>query len=1166
MASPTLRDDLGAFVDADWYRAEYPDIAGAGIDPLDHFINHGAGENRNPNPFFDSAWYLAQNPDVARAGVHPLLHYLEHGAKELRDPHPRFDATYYAEEHPEGAANPLLHHVLFGVERGWATEKRVDMSEYLPSAAEPPACPSRIEVDVVIPVYRGLAQTRRCVESVLADADRPPGRIVVVDDRSPEPELSRWLDRVNATGRITLIRNRRNLGFVASVNRGMQLSGGADVALLNSDTVVPPGWLRRLAGHAHAERRIASVSPFSNNATICSYPSEQGGPMPPGLTVDEMDAACREANGGRSVKVPTTVGFCMYIRRDALRELGLFDAETFGRGYGEENDFCMRAAARGWRHKLACDIFVYHEGNVSFGAGSGDLRGKAELLAARHPDFAEQVARHVRRDQVGPYRFALTAALFRRSRLPTVLQISHGLGGGVRQHIEAVTASIGPRANMLSLSSHPRGVALALPGRPDHPPMVLGEDRQDDLALFLRSAGVSRAHVHHLLGMRIDPRELIAQLGVPFDFTVHDYFAVCPQINLLPQRDSQECGSPGPAVCNACIAERNETGAREILSWRASHSWLLREAQRVICPSEDARRRMAQYGELGDRAVVVPHEPVAKGYWPIGLPANPPTRRLRVAVLGVLTSHKGARAVAAVAETADPARLEIQLIGYAEVPLSPNAEARIRQTGEYEPKHLARLITRARPHVIWFPGQVPETYSYTLTAAIAAGLPIVASRVGSLPERLDGRPLTWLADPASPVEAWLETFDEVREALAAPRAPPRPKPRPPVADFYAESYLKPRTASAAGVLDLRRRDRTTVLVVPERLNDGSLSPCAYIRLLLPLDHPAIGGGMEIVLAKPEEALRYRADILATQRYAVTDAETADRLVAHCRTEGIRLLYDLDDDLIGIPPDHPDADILRPRAGLVARMVRDADAVWTSTAPLRSALLALREDVRTVPNGLDERLWSAVAPAGRAPFGPLRVLFMGTATHDADLALLLPALERLRAEYGERVRIDVLGVTRGALPDFVNRVALPAAAAASYPGFVNWMVQQNAWDVGLAPLVDTGFNRCKSPIKVLDYAALGMAVLASDIGVYRGSIADGPGGMLARESAPAWFEALSRLARDWRLLQRLRDGARSGFAGHTLAAQADGRRRAWAELPVTAPAAAHRRRIAARAVA
>ena len=100
----------------------------------------------------------------------------------------------------------------------------------------------------------------------------------------------------------------------------------------------------RLAGHAYATPRVASVSPFSNNATICGYPSIAGGPPAFGLGVAELDAACHAANAGRSVELPTTVGFCMYIRRAALTDIGLFDADTFGHGYGEENDFCVRAA------------------------------------------------------------------------------------------------------------------------------------------------------------------------------------------------------------------------------------------------------------------------------------------------------------------------------------------------------------------------------------------------------------------------------------------------------------------------------------------------------------------------------------------------------------------------------------------------------------------------------------------------------------------------------------------------------------------------------------------------------------------------------------------------------------------------------------------------------
>src|ERR1700722_4266971 len=260
-AEVTALADLGAalagFFDPDWYVARYPDIVASGNDPLHHFVHHGAAEGRDPNRFFDGAWYLAHYPDVASSGQLPLLHYLQMGAVELRNPHPRFDAAYYVGQHPEAAANPLLYHLRFGAGRGWLTEKPIAIKDYLAADAEPPPPPDDIAVDVIIPAYRGLAQTRRCIQSVLDDPDRPAGRVIVVDDHSPEAKLSAWLDRLAAKGSIELVRNRRNLGFVASANIGIEAAGSHDVALLNSDTEGPPGGLMRLAGHAYATLRVA---------------------------------------------------------------------------------------------------------------------------------------------------------------------------------------------------------------------------------------------------------------------------------------------------------------------------------------------------------------------------------------------------------------------------------------------------------------------------------------------------------------------------------------------------------------------------------------------------------------------------------------------------------------------------------------------------------------------------------------------------------------------------------------------------------------------------------------------------------------------------------------------------------------------------------------------
>jgi GT2 family glycosyltransferase/glycosyltransferase involved in cell wall biosynthesis len=1194
---------IGGFFDANYYMSRYPDVAAAGIDPLRHFTLHGAQEQRDPNRWFDSAWYAGHYADVGASGLNPLLHYMQFGAAELRNPHPRFDAVWYVDQHPEAAANPLLYHLRVGMGRGWLTEKPINLRDYLPSARPPLAPPNAITVDVIIPVYRGLDQTRRCIESVLSDTERLPGRVIVVDDCSPEPELSAWLGRMARSGRIMLERNRTNKGFVASVNRGMTLSATSDVALLNSDTEVPAGWLARLAAHAHSAPRIASVSPFSNNATICSYPSNAGGPVPFGASLGRVDGICRTVNAARSVDVPTTVGFCMYIRRDALNDIGLFDEKAFGRGYGEENDFCLRAGIRGWRHVLACDTFVYHEGSVSFGEAAVGLSARGlDVLAARYPNYRHQIARHVAVDGAGPFRFATTAALFASSGLPTILMVSHDLGGGVRRHIDTLAERLAGRANVFLLEETARGAALTVPGVPGHAVVTMPAERLDDMVRILRSAAVSRVHIHHLMGMDMDVRAVVQRLDIPFDVTVHDYFTICPQVNMLPRSYGPYCGEPGPAACNACIADRPSHGARDIVSWRQSHAWLFLDADRVFCPSNDLRERLDRYGFAG-RALVVPHEPVAAGPWKVVVPQ---LRRdpLRIAVLGVLANHKGALVVAALAARARELGLELHLIGHTEEDFPPEAAKSIHVTGEYQEADLQGLIAKVQPHVLWFPAPWPETFSYTLSAGITAGLPIVASRIGAFAERLDGRPFTWLVEPTVATEKWAEAFGAVRVALQSHRKGAPHPVRPGIEDYYAKVYLQPAMASIAsnsaektrlcirGAKPARRR----IVVIPERLNNGALSPCAYIRLLLPLDHPAIGDGFQVVIANEKTALSGAADIIVTQRYGISDVAAADALAAHARRTGARLVYDLDDDLLNIPRTHPDAKELRPKAKVVQRMIRHADTVWVSTVGLAASVAPLRQDTPVIiPNGLDERLWadrpeqiagernvrtreSALrnkeperfhfySHAGNAPAarqrrgGPVRILCMGTATHDADFAIVQPALERLKAEFKDWVTIDIMGVTRGELPGWANRPAMPPHASASYPGFVNWITQQEGWDIGLAPLADDSFNRCKSSIKTLDYSALGMAVVASDIAVYRGSVADGPGGFLVPNTADAWHAALSQLVRDSDTRRRLGAAAVDGFSRiGTLASQAGTRRQVLLDLSVreARPAKAGRR--------
>ncbi len=1149
------RSSVRPYVDAAYYLERYPDVAAGGMDPVEHFVVHGAQEGRAPNPWFDPAWYREWQTDVDESGLEPVLHYVLHGEAQLRNPHPDFDAAWYVEQHPEAGERPLRYHMQVGRARGWATSASLTIQDYLPATTHMAAAPTTVAVDVVIPVYRGLAQTRRCIQSVLIDPLRPPGRIIVVDDRSPEPELSAWLADIAKAGSIVLLRNEQNLGFVRSVNLGIAAAGAHDVVLLNSDTEVPAGWLRRLAAHAYAHARVASVSPFSNNATICSYPRDSGGPIALGLALPEMDAVTAEVNAGRHVTVPTTVGFCMYLRREALADVGVFDAETFGHGYGEENDFCCRARQRGWQHLLACDVFVYHEGSVSFGAERSPRAAAAlESLTRLYPHYLQTIASHVARDSVGPYRFALTAALFRRSGLPTILMVSHDLGGGVQQHIETLRQGLEGRANFLVLGPDAGGIRLSVPGLHEHPVLKLPANRLDELVVVLRSAAVSRVHIHHLARMTADIRSLIHRLAVPFDYTVHDYFAICPQINLLPWSAGSYCGEPGPATCNACIAANPAYRATDIHAWRREQAWPFLGADRVICPSQDVHDRLARFG-LAGRAIVRPHEPVAPGAWKV---APPPLAggRLRVALLGSLANHKGAHVAAGVAMALNQETTEVRLIGHTFDGFPRELRSLLAETGRFSNAELPSLLRDYQPHVVWLPATWPETYSFTLSAAIDAGLPIIASDIGVFPERLAGRPLTWLVPPHASTAEWLAAFEAARAALEAPRPSRRRATRAGVADFYQAEYLpppapKPRgkslrvapAARKAPYTRLRRPGRLAVVIIPERLDNGVLSPCAYIRLIQPFDHPAIGQGLDLVIADAATALDYDADCFITQRYAMPDQAAGEALATHVRALGAALIYDIDDNLLDIPADHPEAEMLLPRAPVVRRMLALADAVWVSTPALAAALPACGGPVRVIENGLDERIWCAGAPLPRPRLGPTRLLYMGTATHDAGLEIVAPALERLVRDFSGQVEVDIIGVTgRAALPGWARRPIMSENAWRSYPGFVNWLTQQPAWDIGLAPLPATPFNLAKSALKTLDYAALNLAVVASDVPTYHGSLADGPGGLLVENTTAGWYAALSELVRD-----AARRGALAARAHAALLAQGTLARQAEARL-------------------
>ena len=398
-----------------------------------------------------------------------------------------------------------------------------------PAAPPAPVRPLAVQttVDVIVPVYRGLEDTRRCIESVLLHACESPFRLIVINDCSPEPAVTAWLRQVaDSDPRLMLLENEENLGFVGTVNRGMALSKTHDVLLLNSDAEVANDWLDRIHRAAYSDERVATVTPFSNNATICSYPRFcEDNALPAGYDTASLDRLFAATNAGQVVDVPTGIGFCMYIRRACLDEVGLFDVESFGKGYGEENDFCLRAAAAGWRNLHALDTFVMHAGGVSFGAGKSPREQAAmETLRRLHPHSEPEVHRFIGRDPARTARLAVDMARVRDAGRPVVLAVMHDRHGGTLRHVGELAEHLRGSASFFMLTPTPGGVTLRLVGAGEAFVLMFRLPEEfDGLLQALRSIGVQHLHYHHLLGHGQQIVELPQHLGLPYDFTAHDF-------------------------------------------------------------------------------------------------------------------------------------------------------------------------------------------------------------------------------------------------------------------------------------------------------------------------------------------------------------------------------------------------------------------------------------------------------------------------------------------------------------------------------------------------------------------------------------------------------------------------------------------------------------------
>ena len=458
---------------------------------------------------------------------------------------------------------------------------------------------ARQTVDVVIPTFGQRELTLAAIASVHDGKNYDVDiEVVVIDDCGPDESLRGDLRELSRDGKIILIENPENLGFPQSCNAGMALHPGRDVVLLNSDCQVNGDWLDRLRRAAYSNDRVFSVTPLTNDGTICSYPQWLVGNSPLNdCSFSELDGLARQANRGQYVQAPTGVGFCMYLRRDGLDEVGNFNADVFGIGYGEETDLCLRASRVDWIHLIATDVFVAHAGGSSFGdAKQGRLAAAAQQMEASHPGYGSLIASFLKDDPVQRARLALDCARVQRELPKSTLYVTASpdtdpVDHGLR---EAPSLYCYPGSESGQLSIQVEGF--------ENTPALLGLSERDepaDFALVLEQLGVAAVHVNGLasfLDSAPDFFRIACGLArVSYDVWVQDSLPICPRGNLV-DADGFSCPGPDFQSCNVCVT-KDAFRPEGFVAW----DWLERyrrffmAARSVYVASEEAQARFERY-------------------------------------------------------------------------------------------------------------------------------------------------------------------------------------------------------------------------------------------------------------------------------------------------------------------------------------------------------------------------------------------------------------------------------------------------------------------------------------------------------------------------------------------------------------------------------------------
>jgi len=953
------------------------------------------------------------------------------------------------------------------------------------------------KVDVIIPIYNGYEYLDRLFTSLFYT--KIEMRIIAINDCSPDQRIDVYMNRLRSKkDNIVYIRNATNMGFVKSVNKGLIFAQN-DVVLVNTDIEVPQGWLERLMYPIFTNDLIASTTPYTNCGTICSFPEiGKDNIIFDNRSLLFVDILFRNMRPNYT-EMPTGVGFCMGMSLKAIKEVGLLDEKNFGKGYGEENDWCQRAIEKGFKNVHVENLFVYHKHGGSFPSEEKIrlLEKNTKKLVEKHPEYMKDTAIYFENDINKVYRkYGLFLCLM-QVEAPTNLFFNHSLGGGANDYLlnkkefllksneKCIEFVYGAYTHNYEIQISYKDYELKIfCATLDE---IINKIKLSKIDIIYINELVTYPNVYSMLHAILELRDFC---GAKLIMLGHDYFSVCPTINLLQDDGNYcnlqcevntECLWKNRYTCDSCY--------RSIFEWRKEWKSFLAECNSIIVFSNDSKTIMEKaYGKL-ENIEVIPHVTnkmleVKRQY--------KTTPNINIGILGVLSDRKGLKVVKEMLHKIcnEELPINIVIVGTCEEDI---ACEHCIITGRYTREELPRLIYIYDIDIIFISSVWPETFSYTAEEAIKMHMPVASFDLGAHAERIRKYDKGIIIDEISATRAIDKMWKYTQQNIPVTKI------------------------------------RLPVLFIIEYESFSSRYRVEHLR-----EHLAYVGVASAVASLDEVELSKISQYSAVSVYRCSEVEKIMEIAKVTKKEGLKLYYDIDD-LIFDYSKIEYLDFMKTEeykdyeryCAKIRKCMELSDILTASTVTLANEMRKSFPDKKVIVCRnvacLEMQLLSEIAVENNKKEDTDKVVlgyFSGSHTHNKDWLLIEDVIAKVMKNNSN---VELLIV--GALKTDIKLVGVNHRIK-QLP-FVDWRLLPKLLrgiDINLMPLENELFCWCKSENKWMEAGLVGIPTVASR-NIELENVLDDGKNVIFCGSEEEWYSGINSLVRDHELRRLIGDNAK-----------------------------------------